>query len=157
MVRYSKADSSCRSSIRFDTLRGYSSALRLGMDINDQLVHRITKCAYEISSRYYETLYEIVKPTFDSLSDNDKSLLCSLTSQVLNNPHISARSYHDAWLQAKLDAGWKYGSEENLVAKENPAVLPYDALPATAKMEMTLYMATVTSAHTLALDVIHDL
>ena len=44
-----------------------------------------------------------------------------------------AENVHDTWAQARMEAGWTYGSERNDVLKHNPCLVPYSELPESEK------------------------
>lgn len=57
----------------------------------------------------------------------------------LDNPQLPPSSNHEAWLEEKRLAGWKYGPVKNEITKEHPCFVPYDELPAAQKLKDALF------------------
>jgi ryanodine receptor 2 len=45
-----------------------------------------------------------------------------------------AENAHDIWAQQRLKEGWTWGAQRDDVAKRNPCLIPYAALPDSEKV-----------------------
>ena len=61
----------------------------------------------------------------------------------LDNPLITPRGMHEAWMLDKAAAGWELGSVKDAEAKTHPCMVPYDALPEGQRVKDELFCAIV--------------
>lgn len=54
---------------------------------------------------------------------------------IAANPVITPQQQHEAWMQAKVNDGWKYGPVKDPEKKEHPCLVSYDLLPFEQKLE----------------------
>ena len=73
---------------------------------------------------------------------------------IIENPHVSTKAIHDAWLAEKARDGWKYGHSKNLERKEHPCFMQYEDLPQEQKVKDALFKAVVLALVIPAVD--HD-
>lgn len=48
-----------------------------------------------------------------------------------------AKQQHEAWMQDKLDQGWRYGVRVSMKERTHPWIQPYESLPEVARMPHT--------------------
>lgn len=62
---------------------------------------------------------------------------------ALANPNASPSAQHEAWLEDKRSAGWKYGPVKDPAKLEHPCFLPYSQLPAEQRAKDALFQGIV--------------
>lgn len=62
---------------------------------------------------------------------------------AIENPDAPASTQHDAWLEDKRDAGWRYGAVKDAEAKTHPCFVTYEALPDAERAKDHLFKAVV--------------
>lgn len=50
---------------------------------------------------------------------------------------------HNAWMERKLRAGWRFGPVKDFTAKTHPCILPYESLPEWQRRKDSLFRAIV--------------
>lgn len=67
-----------------------------------------------------------------------------------------AKNIHDIWALERKSDGWNYGSHRDDVAKTNPCLVPYDALPEQEKKyDLRIAEDTIKSILLLGYDIIN--
>lgn len=61
----------------------------------------------------------------------------------LENPEAGDDAQHNAWLQDKINDGWKYGPVKDAEKKEHPCIVQFNALPEFQKKKDALFCAIV--------------
>ena len=61
----------------------------------------------------------------------------------LENPDAGVDCQHNAWMQDKIDNGWKYGTKKDAELKEHPCIVPFDQLPPEQKAKDAIFSAIV--------------
>ena len=62
---------------------------------------------------------------------------------VLARPSMTPEELHEAWAEAKREAGWRYGPIKNETEKEHPGIIPYADLPEKERIKDFLFAAVV--------------
>jgi hypothetical protein len=60
-----------------------------------------------------------------------------------DNPAITPKESHEAWLAYKGREGWVYGEEKNFALLTHPCFRPYEELPLEDRRKDTLFLAIV--------------
>lgn len=63
----------------------------------------------------------------------------------MDNPEAKEDAQHNAWMQDKLDNGWKYGEVKDADAKTHPCIVPFDQLPEFQQKKDKLFCAIVAA------------
>ena len=63
----------------------------------------------------------------------------------LKNPDAGDDCQHNAWMQDKIDNGWKYGTKKDAELKEHPCIVPFDQLPPEQKAKDAIFSAIVNA------------
>lgn len=64
---------------------------------------------------------------------------------ALDNPEAPGSAQHDAWMQDKLNDGWKYGPVKDENLKTHPCLVPFAQLPPFQQAKDHLFRAIVAS------------
>ena len=57
----------------------------------------------------------------------------------------TAEELHEAWMEHKLQAGWKYGEVKDGIEKTHPCLVPYDELPAGQRVKDHVFRVIVAA------------
>lgn len=63
----------------------------------------------------------------------------------LENPDAGDDCQHNAWMQDKIDNGWKYGPKKDEERKEHPCIVPFEQLPSEQKAKDAIFSAIVNA------------
>lgn len=91
-------------------------------------------------------------PTWEELSAQEKSNLIEAVKSTIENPRTPEQS-HEAWMNSKLEQGWKYGPHKNPIKKTHPDLIPFRDLPFEEKIKDALYLG-ITSIFVSALGMV---
>lgn len=104
----------------------------------------IAYVAHNINRAYCEAIGDPVPPHWE---DADQSIKESAVRGVLFALRYNAtpEMQHDAWMQTRIEQGWKYGPVKDEEKKEHPNLVPYSELPQAARVKDYLFQATVNA------------
>lgn len=106
-------------------------------------ITQIARVAHEINRAYCFALGDNSQPAWESAPAWQRDSAVKGVEFHLNNPGTPPSASHDAWLQEKCDAGWKYGPLKDPVKKEHPCFVPYEKLPVEQRAKDFLFGAVV--------------
>lgn len=104
---------------------------------------QIARVAHTINRAYCQALGDDSQPEWDDAPDWQRQSALAGVDMHLANPDATPEDSHDAWLAAKLEAGWAYGPTKDVEAKLHPCVLPFDELPEAQRVKDHLFRAVV--------------
>lgn len=96
--------------------------------------------------------YQGYAPTAPAYANIDAALTAEMEADitaVMADPALTGRQVHQARIEARVAAGWQYGLQYDPVAKTDPYLVDYDALPDTEKMRYKILAATAAEASTI--------
>lgn len=84
-----------------------------------------------------------VSPSWDDLDEETRRSAVEGVQGVLNGN--TPEQSHASWVKFKEDHGWTLGDVKDEDAKTHPLLVPYDMLPASAKVKDDLFCAIVNA------------
>lgn len=105
----------------------------------------IAAAAYEINRTYSISLGEADAGPYAFAPDTVKQSIRDGVQLLLRNPNITPAETHNAWLQARVNAGWVYGAVKDAEAKTHPNLLPFEALSVAQRTKDAFFATTVKS------------
>jgi RyR domain-containing protein len=108
-------------------------------------LEQIARVCHEANRAYCAVLGDHSQQPWDAAAEWQRKSVIEGVKFALDNPHAPASHQHDAWLQDKLDAGWKHGPVKDPAKKEHPCIVPYDRLPAGQRCKDALFKAVVSA------------
>lgn len=108
-------------------------------------VSAIARVCHEVNRAYCAGLGDDTQVAWDDAADWQRESAIKGVHFAISNPEAQPSAQHDAWLNDKLEDGWKYGPVKDAEAKEHPCILPYDELPAEQRTKDYLFLAVVRS------------
>lgn len=102
------------------------------MNLSDQQIGIIAQIAHGALNTYRLSIGEAPHPDWEALPGTDKAWMVAdtiaLVQRVIDGttPQIE----HETWMELRSAKGWTYGPVRDDVTKKNPALVPWDALPA---------------------------
>jgi hypothetical protein len=107
------------------------------------VVEQIARVCHETNRAYCESIGDMTQKPWDDAEEWQRQSAIAGVNYAVNNPKAPASAQHEAWLQDKQVAGWKYGPVKNTDKKEHPCMVPYSELPMEQRMKDHLFRAVV--------------
>lgn len=102
----------------------------------------IARIAHEINRAYSEALGDNSHlPWEDAPEWQRESARMGVDLHYTNN--LGPEASHIAWMQHKLEEGWKWGPTKNPDTKEHPCLLPFSYLPKEQQAKDFIFRAVV--------------
>jgi hypothetical protein len=122
---------------------------------------QIARVAHEVNRAYCQALGDSSQAPWEEAPQWQRDSAISGVRFHIENPHAGPEASHEAWLQEKLVAGWKWGAVKDAEKKEHPCVMSYDALPVEQRAKDFLFRAVVhaitSGVHEAFADIADDL
>lgn len=106
-------------------------------------VSDIARICHEANKAYCETLGDFSQKSWGEAAEWQQDSAFKGVEWRIANPLAPASAQHDAWVNEKVDSGWKYGPVKDASIKEHPCIVPYYALPDSQKFKDALFVAIV--------------
>ena len=105
---------------------------------------KIAKICHQSLNKISQTFGHLSLPHWDLLPSYRKEILIN---RVKDAARLRCRpeTFHENWLNSKIDEGWKYGPDYDLERKTDPFIVEYQALPVEQRIMDQVFMAIVTS------------
>lgn len=110
---------------------------------------QIARIAHEANRTFCATIGDTSQPAWEDAPDWQRESVVNGVKFHLDahakgiTPPASAS--HDAWLEEKRAAGWKYGPVKDADAKTHPCFVSYDELPVEQRMKDYLFASIVAA------------
>ena len=104
---------------------------------------QIAKVCHEVNRTYCESLGDDSQPCWENAPDWQKQSAINGVQFHLDNPLAGPHHSHEAWMEEKERAGWKYGPAKDPEKKEHPCMVPYKELPKEQQAKDALFIAVV--------------
>ncbi len=115
------------------------------MKFNNDLIEAAARAAHEINRAYCSALGDCSQVPWDEAPGWQKESARKGAALHLSGDASPAAS-HEAWLEEKARAGWKYGPVKDPAKKEHPCFLPFEDLPREQQAKDHLFRAAVLAA-----------
>jgi hypothetical protein len=77
-----------------------------------------------------------------------RELRANVMLGVRNARHgMTAEEHHQAWVQDKLDHGWRYGAQKDPDKKTHPCLVPFGSLPKEQRDKNVLFISIVRALY----------
>ncbi len=103
----------------------------------------IARVAHEVNRAYCQALGDNSQPTWEDAPQWQRDSAINGVRFHVANPAAGPDHSHNAWLEEKRAAGWKYGPTKNPEAKEHPCFVAYEDLPTEQKAKDYLFRGIV--------------
>lgn len=114
----------------------------LGMDdLQKKANEACARAAHEANKAYCDALGLESHPGWDSAPEWQKESARQGVALALGG--ATPATQHQAWWDAKKEAGWVYGPVKDPEKKEHPCMVPYTDLPAEQQAKDHLYQDIV--------------
>jgi hypothetical protein len=107
--------------------------------------HDIARICHEVNRAYCAALGDTSQPAWDDAPEWQQSSVVAGVIFVASNPDAPASTNHNAWLEQKLNTGWRWGEVKNPDTKEHPCMVPYDDLPVEQRAKDHIFRAIVVA------------
>jgi RyR domain len=108
----------------------------------------IARVAHEVNRAYCQALGDTSQLAWEEAPEWQRASAINGVHFHLVNPDAGPDVSHNAWLEEKRAAGWKYGPVKNPEAKEHPCFVPYDQLPVEQQAKDFLFRGVVRALAT---------
>ena len=117
------------------------------MDFTPTVLRAIARTCHEVNRAYCRTIGDDSQPSWDDADDWQQQSAIAGVIAVLRDPDITPEQSHMHWMKRKMDEGWTFGAEKNVITKKHPAMLPYEMLPDDFKKKDLLFTSIVKGVH----------
>lgn len=108
-------------------------------------IGQIAKICHDANRSYCESIGDNSQPSWEDAPDWQHQSSFDAVRFAINNPNAMPEDQHNAWLNDKEAAGWKYGKVKDLDKKEHPCFVPYEQLPVEQQIKDYLFRGIVHS------------
>jgi len=108
-------------------------------------IEQVAELAHELNRTYCMMLGDRSRRPWRSAQPDDKRTVIDGVKFSLDNPAAGSEEQHNAWMQDKIDAGWKKAEVKCEEAKHHPCIVPYDDLPDDLKIKDKLFLGVVNA------------
>ena len=106
-------------------------------------IETVAKLAHEIVSALAKETDGTVMPPWSEAPEWMHKSSIEMVTAMYKDPSLPTSHFHDFWMKQRKDAGWKWGPVRDEEKKENPAMVPYDELPASQRAKDAALKALV--------------
>lgn len=113
-------------------------------------VVQVAEMCHEVNRVYCRIFTNESQAPWDSAPEWQKeSAIDGVIAHLMSNFRLNPEQSHNAWLEAKLRAGWTYGEAKDADKKQHPCMLPFKALPISQRLKDELFKDTCKTAFVL--------
>ena len=113
------------------------------MEREENLTLCIARICHEANRAYCKAVGDESQLPWDEAPQWQKDSAAAGVAAHLDDPHMTPKMSHAAWLERKTREGWVYGEAKDAVAKTHPCILPYDKLTLRQQQKDHLFTAIV--------------
>lgn len=114
----------------------------LAPSVSSHALDRIARVAHEVNRAYCQALGDLSQPAWEEAPPwQRESARMGVDLHLMGD--FGPEASHIAWMQQKLDDGWKYGPVKNPDAKEHPCIVPFAELPREQQAKDYIFRAVV--------------
>lgn len=88
----------------------------------------IARVCHEVNKSYCESIGDYSQVSWDEVPQWQKDSAKDGVIHVINHPHTTSESLHEAWCYAKVKAGWSYGIIKDPINKTHPCIVSLQIL-----------------------------
>ena len=103
----------------------------------------IATVCHETNRAYCETIGDHSQKPWDQAEPWQRESAVRGVLFAFANPDAPPSAQHEAWLQDKIDHGWKFGPVKDAEKKEHPCMVPYPELPVEQRIKDHLFRGVV--------------
>lgn len=103
------------------------------------------RTAHQVNNAMRSFFTEPYNVDWDDLDDDSKHRALLGVAKVTENPDITPKECHQAWIESMAARGYKYGENIDQVKMEHPAMVTYTKLPEAQKLKTILFISIVKS------------
>lgn len=108
-------------------------------------VERVAEFCHETNRRWCEMNGDFTYSSWYSTPQEIKDSVIHGVRFMICNPDATSEQSHNNWMKKKVEDGWVYGKNKNIILKKHPCMVPYEKLSAFEKMKDNLFKRTVQS------------
>ena len=111
-----------------------------------QEIVAIARVCHEANRAYCETIGDTSNFPWRVINDTIKGSIINGVENVLANVlanDTTPKESHENWMEYKLEEGWVYGLQKDLIKKTHPCLVDYADLPTDQKIKDHLFVAIV--------------
>jgi len=105
-------------------------------------VEKIASVCHEANRAYCRSIGDISHMPWTLAEQWQRDSAIDGVEKHLKSP-MGPGASHEAWLDFKLNDGWKHGPTKDENLKTHPSMVPYEDLPESEKLKDVLFAAVV--------------
>lgn len=111
---------------------------------NDRLIIKLAQAVHENNRLISTTILQEEKQEWNLLNNEQQQGIIQAVRETISNKVSDPALSHEAWVQSKIRAGWKFGDTYSEDEKTHPNIKPYDQLEPEQRLKDLLYLAILT-------------
>lgn len=114
------------------------------LNMFDDIEH-IAKVCHEANRAFCESMGDFSQVHWNQIPKWQHDSIVEGVAFIMGNPGAGPEASHEAWMQHKLDNGWKYGPIKDHISKTHPCIVPFDQLTPEHKAKDYIFRGIVLS------------
>lgn len=91
-------------------------------------LEQVAQVCHEVNRAYCAALGDTSQPAWAEAPEWQRAS-ARMGADLHLMADVGPEASHIAWMQQKMDEGWKYGEVKNPAMKEHPCMVPFSQLP----------------------------
>jgi len=112
-------------------------------------IKQIAQVCHEANRAFCQTLGDMGQVAWEDAPQWQQASAMASVHFVLHNPDAPPAALHDAWMDQKIQDGWKLGPVKDATKKEHPWMVPFSCLPKDQQLKDTLFLAVVKALNSV--------
>ncbi len=108
-------------------------------------IEQIAKVAHEANRALCAAAGDPSQPPWEEAPEWQRSSAFHSVRFHLENPDAPPSASHDAWMQEKVETGWRHGEVKDADARTHPSLVPFEQLPPEEQAKDHLFRAVVAA------------
>jgi len=108
----------------------------------------IARVAHQVNRALCSAFGDYSQPSWEDAPEWQRESAIKGVVFRQQNPNEPISAQHDAWMDEKLAAGWKYGEVKDAEAKTHPCIRPFHELPREQQAKDWVFVAVVRALST---------
>lgn len=113
------------------------------INFTPEYLERIAKVCHQTNKAWCEANEDFSQKDWSEAEDWQRDSALKGVAFRINNPDSGDDAQHNAWMEEKIEQGWKYGDTKNEDEKTHPCIVAFEELPHFQQKKDALFCSIV--------------